>query len=165
MTALHNPSANLSTAAFSQIPRDRYSLSAADPLIHVVFHSFVNIWSHCFRLIQGMSGAGPGPHEQFMGYSIRTSEWRYTEWRKFASDLPPVLVVFNQRDPEPNSFRKPARDQAPISLNRWTNSVRRYVKPPCSLHKLQFWGSMLKACLCVQIRSILTPVSSQAILR
>ena len=57
VTALHRPSANLSRAAFSQIPRD--------------------------KLVQGMSGAGPPPHELFMGYSVRTDQWRYTEWHPF----------------------------------------------------------------------------------
>ena len=40
LTALRDPSATLNPGAFSQIPRD--------------------------RLVQGMSGAGAGPHEQFM---------------------------------------------------------------------------------------------------
>ena len=57
VAALHDPNANLSSAAFSQVPRD--------------------------RLVQGMSGAGPPPHEQFMGYSIREDEFRYTEWHPF----------------------------------------------------------------------------------
>ena len=37
------------------------------------------------KLVQGMSGAGAGPHERFMGYTVRTSAWRYTEWHPFNS--------------------------------------------------------------------------------
>lgn len=59
-TALKNPTAALNPAAFSQVPRDNQ--------------------------VQGMSGAGPAPHEQFMGYSVRTTSWRYTEWHHFDPD-------------------------------------------------------------------------------
>jgi iduronate 2-sulfatase len=67
-TALRQPksSGNLSAAAYSQIPRD--------------------------RLVQGMSGAGPTPHETYMGYSIRTDLWRYTEWHPFDPDTGEYVV-------------------------------------------------------------------------
>merc|ERR1712070_77177 len=32
-------------------------------------------------LVNGMSGNEP--QENYMGYSVRTPSWRYTEWRKF----------------------------------------------------------------------------------
>lgn len=61
LTALRDPTAELNPGAFSQIPRD--------------------------KLVQGMSGAGGGPHELFMGYTVRTSEWRFTEWHPFNATL------------------------------------------------------------------------------